>query len=56
VKKATTCPSRLLFTLAKVTKAKFAAFNISSMHIKTTIEFLRTTTPIAPIVNKIAER
>jgi hypothetical protein len=56
VKKATTWPSKLPLILAKVTKAKLAALSINSMHMKTTIEFRRTTTPIAPIVNKIAER
>jgi hypothetical protein len=56
VKKATTWPSKLPLILAKVTKARFAAFSINSIHIKTTIAFLLTTTPTAPIVNKIAER
>jgi hypothetical protein len=56
VKNETTCPARFPWILAKVTKAKFAAFNINSTHMKTTIAFLRTTTPIAPIVKRMAER
>jgi hypothetical protein len=40
----------------KVTKAKFAAFNISSTHMNTTIAFRRITTPTAPIVKRIADK
>ena len=41
---------------AKVTKARLAALSINSIHIKTTIAFLRTTTPTAPIENRIADK
>ena len=56
VKKDATCPERFPCTLENVTKARFAAFNINSININTTMAFLRTTTPIAPIVNSSAER
>ena len=37
-----------------VTRVRFAAFSISSTHIKTTIALRRTTTPTAPIVKSSA--
>ena len=39
---------------AKVTKVRFAAFSISSMHMNITSTLRRTSRPIAPIVNSTA--
>jgi hypothetical protein len=56
VKNAMTWPCRFPVIFAKVTKARLAALSINSIHIKTTIAFLRTTTPTAPIENRIADK
>ena len=40
----------------KVTKARFAALSINSMHMKTTIALRLNKTPAAPSENKMQER
>jgi hypothetical protein len=52
-KNTKTDPSTLLCILEKVTKERFTAFSIISIHINTTMAFLRVRTPIRPI-EKIA--
>jgi hypothetical protein len=56
VKKATICPSRVPFMREKVTKARFAALSINSMHMKTTIALRLNKTPAAPSENRMQER
>jgi hypothetical protein len=48
-----TCPSRLACSLAKATNERLTAFSISSTHMKMTRALRRTSTPTAPITNKI---
>ena len=54
-KNAMIWPLRSPLIRANVTSARFAAFSISSMHMNSTIALRRTSTPAAPMVNKIAE-
>src|SRR3712207_6100804 len=55
-KKAITCPDRTLRARAKDAKERLAALSISSIDIKTTSGFLRTSTPTTPIVKRAALR
>jgi hypothetical protein len=40
---------------AKVTRLRFTALSISSMHMNTTIALRRSSTPTAPIENSAAD-
>jgi hypothetical protein len=46
----------VLCTLENATSNKFTAFNMSSMHMKTMMAFLRVKTPTMPILNKARQR
>jgi hypothetical protein len=48
------CPIEFPRYDEKVTKVRFAEFNINSMHINTTIAFFRINTPATPTENKKA--
>jgi hypothetical protein len=47
------CPSRLPLIRLKATRARFAAFSISSMHMNSTMALRRMSTPVAPMVNRM---
>ena len=50
-KKTKSCPATSPKYEEYVISVRFAEFNINSMHIKTTIAFLRVNTPTIPTVN-----
>ena len=52
IKNTNIWPFKLPKNDEKVTKTKFTEFNISSMHIKTTIALRLKSTPTTPIENK----
>ena len=54
-KKAITWPSSAPCIRANATNARLAALSMSSTHMNTTIALRRTSTPTAPITNKITE-
>ena len=47
-------PPKAGFIFENATNNKFTAFNISSIHMKIMIAFLRVKTPVTPIQNKHA--
>src|SRR3712207_7485768 len=55
-KNAAIWPSRLPWTRAKVTSARFEALSISSTHMNTTIALRRVGTPTQPFVDNRADR
>src|SRR5258708_4225148 len=50
-KKTRTCPSKVPKAWLKATNARFTAFSMSSMHMKTVMTLRRRKTPRAPIAN-----
>ena len=56
MKKTKICPFMAAYWREKATKARLAAFSISSMDMKTTMALRRISTPSAPMMNKIADR
>src|SRR5581483_4434248 len=55
-KNTITCPSVEARLRANATKVRFTAFSMSSIAMKMTMMFRRTSTPSAPITNSTAER
>ena len=54
VKNTMICHAALPYYEEAAVSIRFAALSIISMHINTMITFLRTITPISPIMNKAA--
>lgn len=52
--KTNICPCILPRNEENATNVRFIELSINSMHIKIIIAFLRTKTPITPVMNKIA--
>ena len=55
-KKTTTCPSTAPRLRASATKLRFTAFSMSSIAMKMTMTFRRTSTPTTPIANSTARQ
>ena len=53
-KNAMIWPSTVPVARAKVTRVRFTELSISSTHMNTTMALRRTSTPTAPMVNRIA--